>query len=328
MLNEVGVFVQDGKGRTAIDYSVNALDLVQHENIVKSIRRRYSHNPMMRAVEGIIAWATNKAEWLLAARGEQQENVEPESYSFSNRTNTLSGDKSPSRNLGDWIMGKADDLKQRLLSSVAERSNRLQAKRKASGTLASRTALAEQAWRNGQLARNPKSFPAKLDNRYRKLLKDQVIRAGESIDLDPADFLHWVAETWDTLGIHYFAKSKSYPADPHFGWLIKCLATYSKAYVERDSVDLSPAPVQAPVTVNRPPAGYKTWEEYAEFLRVDRDVAHRELKAMTAGKELPDDDDPVYARIKEMASRKIVIGKFDEDEEAKPARRKLRKHRK
>lgn len=344
-LLEVGVILKDDNDNIRLNPDITPLELIQHDSVLKRMLAG-GKGGIFSTIEGIKAWATKATHFLLglfgkctketdAAESVEIDKEEAVAYSltqekhifppkggqifalrFFSRIMDFTMARSPAQ-----ILAAAQDY-------VAERSNRLQAKRKASGTLAARTALAEQAWRDGQLARNAKSFPAKLDARYRKLLKDQVIRPAESLDLDSAEFLHWVAENWNALGSAYFAKSKSYPADPHFGWLIKCLATYSKAYTERDTVDLAPAPVQVPVNKKRVPEGFRTWEEYAEYLRVDRDAAHRELKAMTAGKELPDDDDPVYARIKEQASRKIVFGKFDDDEEAAPVRRKLRKHRK
>jgi len=65
LLYSTGVFRRDARGRTTIDYSKTAYDLVQCEDIRKSVKRRYSHNPYMRTCEGIIEWAAKLTSWLL-----------------------------------------------------------------------------------------------------------------------------------------------------------------------------------------------------------------------------------------------------------------------
>lgn len=64
---ECGVIVDHGDHTYSLNYSVTALDLVQHESVIKRIKSRYRRGGVLSTIEGIIAWATAQTERLIAA---------------------------------------------------------------------------------------------------------------------------------------------------------------------------------------------------------------------------------------------------------------------
>ncbi len=350
-LRRIGILTLDCYERMALDFSKLATDLANDETLRANTAKANRRGGIFSTEDGILKWALAQARWLLGAVEQEAPQEAPvveeasdrlsiweskhSGYTRNYRTKYLSGDKSPSRNVREWFMGKAEDLKASILAAVAERGNRLQAKRASRATLADRATLAENAWRKGQTDRDRGTLPGKLIPRDRKLLKDHIIRAAEGLDFDPADFLHWCAVNWDGIGGAFFQKAKSYPTAPAFPWLVRCLQTYSEAYRQRDTLDLSAAgnpsqrvSAQAVAAISqRAEKAVTVAAETVADLQAQLREARAENTALRQGKALPIDDDPVYARASKLASRKITIGRFDDDDE-RPVRRKLARHRK
>lgn len=411
-LVRLGIFVVDELGRTAIDYSITAADLVADEEIYKSVRKRNSFNPKMRTREGVTEWGMRLAAWLLphndkttgksqsgsktsgsssadsksgsgipnqkcenlSSGGQEsavsnsadtsiaptsppdttsvscrkQENTparslwkktignqclgSAESYSLLYRTTTLSGDKSPSSKW-DWLMSKASELKELILASAKAKQDSLTAKRKGRMNFSDMCNLFEEGWRSGQRERDQTVMPGRLVARDRALLKTQIIGPARDAGIDPKDFAYWIAVNWDGIGATFFKKAKSYPAQPAFAWLVRCLETYSGAYAQRDGLDLSGLANPSPQVSQRAVAQLSenaiklatASQDTVADLQAQLREAYRENETLKRGKSLPIEDDPVYARASKLASRRIVIGSYD-DEESKPAvRRKLKR---
>jgi hypothetical protein len=269
---ELGVIIEDDAGETHIDLSVTALDLAQHERVIKSIINANRHNPKLRTENGVMLWLMQRAEWLLrdkhaepAAEVEsapleisddttdqwEKPNSEKRqiplgnrlgSYSYFYRT-VSSKDKSFSdiRAKG-WLMSKVDELRDRLLASVAARQGKVADKRKKRGTLPDLCKLFEAGWTAGQREASPGTPATRIvASRDIALLKSQIIIPFRDANLDVEEFSKWVTLNWGGIGATYFAKTKQYPHEPAFRWLVRCLETYTKAFMERDTIELGAA---------------------------------------------------------------------------------------
>ena len=242
------------------------------------------------------------------------------------KTHVISSDKS-----SDIRAGGSDLSAKELMDRLAEMEHKRQAvqdKRKSRGTLPDLCNLFESAWRNGQNERNPKIMPSRLVARHRALLKSQIIGPARDVGLDIEDFAYWCALHWDAIGGTYFKKAKSYPDQPAFAWFVRCLETYTTAYSNRDALDPTATlkPSQRVTAGPYKPAAPGASSKLAD-LEAQLRLANEENEKLRAAKGLPVDDDPVYARAIQLASRKIVIGKY-EDDDVKPLRRKLPRKRK
>lgn len=217
-------------------------------------------------------------------------------------------------------MKKASEVMQALQSVQAKRQA-LADKRMKRGTLADLCNMFEDGWREGQKERNPALMPARLVNRDRALLKSQIVGPAREAGIDVRAFGHWVASNWDGIGGTFFKKAKSYPANPAFPWLVRCLETYTAAFADRDGLDLSGIENPAHrVTAARVTAISRKAEqaiaaasESLSDLQAQLREAREENARLRTGKGLPIDDDPIYARASKIASRKITIGSYDEE---------------
>ena len=230
-------------------------------------------------------------------------------------------------------MNKADELKNSIFSGVAARRTALHDKRKARASVPDLCNLFEDGWRSGQHERDSTVLASRLGAKHRKLLKTQIVYPSRELNIDLQDFAHFVTLHWDGIGQTLFKKAKTYPAAPTFAWFVACLETYMRAYTDREIIDFTPGTTGQPghllhvstrhYTAN---TGYSSPAEHIADLEAQ---LREERREKASGNGLPVESDPVYARVKKMASRKIVFGKYDEEEPApKPARRKLEKHRK
>lgn len=252
--------------------------------------------------------------------------------------NTFIQDKSWMKNVSweaperFYIMRSPADILAHAQRALTERSNRLQAKRKARGSITDLCNLFEEGWRTGQKERNASIMPARLVSRDRALLKSQIIGPAREAGIDVQDFAKWCALNWDGIGATFFHKAKSYPQQPTFAWFVRCLETYSNAYAQRDGLDLSGkanpsqrVTTQAVAAISeRAEKAVSRASETVADLQAQLREAREELARVRKTKGLPIDDDPVYAKAIKLASRKITIGRYDDDDaSAAPVRRKL-----
>jgi hypothetical protein len=346
-LIELGV-LRFENGKYAIDYSRTALHLVQHESVQKRILHENKRGGILSTVDGILEWAANIVQRLLPkqrkakAQPVQEAAVEPKCmenkdlpYTFHVENYNISPDKSGSmyERTREYFMKKASEVMQALQNVQAKR-DALSDKRAKRGTLADLCNLFEEGWRSGQKERNPSLMPARLVARDRALLKSQIVGPAREAGIDVRAFGFWVAENWDGLGATFFKKAKSYPANPAFPWLVRCLESYTGAFHQRDGLDLSglanPAhrvSAQALAAIaDKADKAVASAAESLEDLKAQLREARTENEALRQSNGLPIDDDPVYARASKLAARKITIGSYD-DVDA-PRRSKLPRHRK
>ena len=336
LLERLGVLVRDGKGRAAIDYSKTAADLIEDEEIRKSVRKANAHNPRMRTDEGVIAWAIRKAEWLLrvATKPEQPKPLKNNdcSYSFIQGTEKLSKDKSSeSTHARNWLMRTKDAVLKAITAQVDAQRSALQSKREKRATIADLCALFEDGWRNGQRERDSTYLPARLIPRDRSLLKTQIVVPGREVGLDVKEFAHWVSANWDAIGAQYFKKTKAYPQAPAFRWFIACLETYTLAFQNRDYLDttgklpdyrrVSAEAVAA--TKSEAKAALSAAERQIADLKAQLKEQESENKKLRAKRGMAADDDPIFAKAIKLGQRKITIGSYDDEPE--PRKRKIRK---
>jgi len=379
----------------AIDYSVTALHLIEHENIQKRTLAANRHGGILSTMEGLDKWARHCVSLLIqqSTANRDQDPIAacpaPKSYgsstsqrkkqetayaskmdvqcpkntsthgekncsnviqisSFSRKTHrtetgetqsvmlpyrvthntyVISSDKSSDISCGDGELDN-EELKARLMQQVQGKRDAVEKKRRTRGNLSDMCSLFEAAWRKGQHERDSKVLASRLVTRDRALLKSQIVGPARDLGIDMEEFAYWTAVNWDAIGGQYFRKAKSYPAAPSFPWLVRCLETYTRAFAARD--DLDP-------TAQRKDAQRVT----AQAVAVIQNVAASELDDLKAQLRearsdntklreqfgLSVDDDPVYARAVKLASKKVTIGRYDDDE-PKPARKKLKRHRK
>jgi hypothetical protein len=140
-----------------------------------------------------------------------------------------------------YLMSKgkrsAADILADVSASVDGKREALVAKRRTRMTLADRVVLFERSWMRGQRERSSDIPPNRFVNRDKKLLKDQLLKPAEGTKLDIEEFAYWVALNWTSIGAKYFTKTRKYPANPAFGWMIRCLETYTLAYQEREYLE-------------------------------------------------------------------------------------------
>jgi hypothetical protein len=346
-LMELGV-LRFENGKYAIDYSLTALHLVQHDSVQKRILHENKRGGILSTVDGILEWAAGIVQRLLPKQRKQkakpvQEAVsEPKClenkdlpYTFHIENYNISPDKSGSmyERTREYFMKKASEVMQALHNVQAKR-DALADKRMKRGTLADLCNLFEDGWRSGQKERNPALMPARLVVRDRALLKSQIVGPAREAGIDVRDFAYWTALNWDGLGATFFKKAKSYPLQPAFAWLVRCLESYTGAYHQRDGLDLSglanPAhrvSAQALAAIaDKADKAINSATESIEDLKAQLREARTENEVLRQSSGLPIDDDPVYARASKLAARKITIGSYDDVEP--PRRSKLPRHRK
>lgn len=324
-LVRLGILSRDDE-TYAIDYSVTAIDLAMDEDVQRRVVHTNKRGGILSTVEGLIEWAASIIRYTVRSY---------KTHVSEDKSSECSGGYFMDK-VREFFMGKrsAADVLASVQSTVAAARETLATKRRSRATLADMCSLFENAWNKGQRERTRSIPPTRLVPRDRSLLKTQLVMPFRDSDMQIEDFAYWVAKHWDAIGAQYFQKSKAYPEVPAFRWLVTCLETYTLAYQHRDSLD----PTGTPNTAQRVSAGVlaASKADAAEALAIaKKQIADLQAQLKEAGAEavkvrrakgLPLDDDPVYARVIQKASRKITIGNYDDDEDAKP--RKLRRLRK
>lgn len=344
LLVRVGILIKSPHGYR-LRFACTATEIAQYEECRKSVTARRRRDHQLGTDEGIMQWAAKRdllaagttldeltGEVCEAAETHEEEILEADTnkteekhrvkthspYTFHIRTIISSGYTYPSEICG-LVLKKVKAMKSRSAKDIISaaqgeyqaRRNRLQAKQRASGNIASRVHLAEDAWRRGQIERDNHSLPARLSAKDRKLVKDHIIYASAGLDLDPNEFLHWCAVNWDAIGVQYFPKAKSYPSAPALPWLIKCSATYSRAFTDRDNlIELTDEP--KPMRSLRQE---KMREAEMEDLKHQLAHANRELRELRKNGSVDfTDDDPIFKEVAELASKypKLTQERIDE----------------
>lgn len=153
------------------------------------------------------------------------------------------------------VKRSADDILSEIHSRVDAGRAKLDSKRRSRMTLADRVALAEKAWQRGQRTRSDFAPPSRILGKWRAVLKRDVLKPMENSTMDFEEFFEWVAENWDAIGAQYFAKSKKYPDNPAFPWLVTCLEAYTNAFQQREYLDLTGT--RSKVDLMRQAAGFE-----------------------------------------------------------------------
>lgn len=240
----------------------------------------------------------------------------------------------------DYLMGNktAADILSEVTSSVSTRRDRTREKRAKRRTLADRMTIFEQKWGEGQRAAEGGGIPTRIDQRGKKLIKDQLLRRAEGSELDTDDFAFWTARHWHAIGAQYFAKAKSYPEKPAIAWLVKCLETYLIAYEQREFLDEDGTRSQSDTL--RKAKERDRAIDYSEKVQAASDARIAELESLLRERDdlldqyeknggtvensmLDDDVAAILAK-----GKKMTYGDYDDPVPVKPKRRRPKKGRK
>lgn len=219
-----------------------------------------------------------------------------------------------------FYMPPLDDLRNSILSAVSAKQDKVREKRRTRMGINDLSRLFEQAWQAGQKEANPSVPPVLVISKAdRRILKDRIITPFREAGMDVEEFARWVALHWNAIGGNYFRKSKSYPERPAFRWLVSCLPQYVDAFEKRDTLNPDLAFSRADIARK-----HKAYEEQAQALQSTAtkfkaretdlkrqlEEAHAEIERLRdqRGEE---DPDPVYRKVRKLASRKTVFGRFD-----------------
>lgn len=237
-------------------------------------------------------------------------------------------------------MPDADTLLSRIQTEVTARRERLDNQRRERLTLADRVKLFEKAWQRGQRERSKDTLPSRILGRNVKLLKDQILRPMEGLNIDPEEFAYWVAANWDSIGNRHFTKSKRYPENPAFPWLIACLDTYMTAYNLRDErheniqgmsrAELMRKAENYEIAIQRADHVTKSTQTEIAVLKAELAVAKESLQRAKETGRVEKDAFKLEREREIKTSRAAVLALPDYDDfydDGTKRRRKLRKHR-
>lgn len=238
-LQRLGILVIES-GRWAIDYSITAMHLVEDEAVQKRVLAANRRGGILSTVEGLLQWAAEMVQ-----RYVKPQQNKAATYTFTSIDPITSSDKSSeergfsfSKSVTDWFMGNrtASQIAADALASVDSTRRKVREKQAKRGTLADRMRAFEREWGAGQIEASGGRIPTRIDQRGKKLIKDQLLKRAAP-EFDTTHFAYWVSKNWQAIGAQYFAKAKSYPEKPVVPWLIKCLETYIEAYEQREYLD-------------------------------------------------------------------------------------------